>query len=128
MTEHPILEPTDTVHLHRWEPSGTANTTAAFADLVCSDHELLRAEFDAIITANFPDADDGTQCRRPRRAVTIRTHRAASRGIATAPSHRVDRGGDAGGQRPQARQRGPPVVRHDTSAGRQPENHRVDGT
>jgi len=128
MTEHPILEPTDTVHLHRGEPSGTASTTAALADLVCSDHELLRAEFDAIITANFPDPDDGTQRRRPARAVAVRTHRVASRGTAAPPSHRGDRGGGAGGQRPQARQRGPPVVRHDTSTGRQPENHRVDGT
>ena len=61
MTEHPTLEPTDIVHLRAGEPSAAADTTATFTDLVCADHELLRAEFDAIITANFPDAADGTQ-------------------------------------------------------------------
>lgn len=69
MTEHPTPGPTDTVHLHAGEPSAAADTTAAFTNLVCADHELLRAEFDAIIAANFPDAADGTQRRRPTRPV-----------------------------------------------------------
>jgi hypothetical protein len=121
MAEHLILEPTAIVYLHRRDPSGAANTTAAFADLVCSDQELLRAEFDAIVTANFPDSDDGTQRRRPPRAVATRTHRVAARGAAAPALHGFDRGGDTGGQRPQARQRGPPVVRHDTP----PDNQRT---
>jgi len=128
MTEHLILEPTRTVHVHRREPSGAAITTAAFADLVCGDHELLRAEFDAIVTANFADSKDRTQRRRPPRAVATRTHRVASRGAAAPPSHRHDRASDADGRRPRARQRGPPVFRHDTPAGRQSDNHRADGT
>lgn len=120
MIEHPTFEPTDTVRLHHGTPSGAADTTAAFADLVCSDHELVRAEFDAIITANFPDPADGTQRDHPPRTVATRTPRAAPRGAAAPSSHRPERGSVAGGQHPQARQRGPPVVRHDTPAGRQP--------
>ena len=123
MTEHPTFEPTDTVRLHRGEPSGAADTTAAFADLVCNDHELLRAEFDAIITANFPDPADDTQHRSPR-TVATRTPRPAPRGAGTPPPHRPGRSGIARGQHPQARQRGPPVVRHDTPAGRQPDRSR----
>ena len=124
MTEHPTCEATDSVRLHRGEPSGAADTTAAFADLVCSDHELLRAEFHAIITANFPDPADGTQRRRPPRTVATRTHRTASRGADAPSSHRPERGGMASGQHPQARQRGPPLVRHDTPARRQPDRSR----
>jgi hypothetical protein len=40
-------------------PSDTASVRgvhAAFADLVCADLELLRAEFDAIIDASWGDA------------------------------------------------------------------------
>jgi len=46
MTEHPTLGPTDTMHLGADEPSAAADITAAFTDLVCADHELLRAEFE----------------------------------------------------------------------------------
>ena len=53
MTEHPTLGPTDAVHLRAGEPSAAADTTAAFTNLVCADHELLRAEFDAIIAAGW---------------------------------------------------------------------------
>jgi hypothetical protein len=55
MTDHPTLEPTAAVRIRAGEPGGAA-AVAAFADLVCADHELLRAEFDAIIAANFPGA------------------------------------------------------------------------
>jgi len=51
-----------------------APTTEAFADLVCDDVELLRAEFDAIVAAAWPDrptprpgrpcGGDGGRCRR----------------------------------------------------------------
>ena len=107
MTEHPTLEPTDTVHLRAGEPTAAADTTAAFADLVCADHELLRAEFNAIIAANFPDAADGAQRRRPTRPVmtgTGRVPRARRSGPVSAP---CTRGGAAGAQHPRARQRGP---------------------
>jgi len=119
MTEHRTLEPTDTVQPRAGEPSAAANTTtAAFTDLVCADHELLRAEFDAIITANFPDAADGTQRRRPTRPAVPGTDRAARAAPSLAPSvHRPAPGGTAGAQHPRARQRGPPVSRQDSLAG-----------
>jgi hypothetical protein len=109
MTEHPTLGPTDTVHLRAGEPSAAADTTAAFTDLVCADHELLRAEFDAIIAANFPDAADGTQRRCPTRPVVPGTGRGAPRDAPTPSAHGAQRGGTAGAQHPRARQRGPPV-------------------
>ena len=116
MTEHPTLEPTDTVHPRTGEPSAAADTTATFTDLVCADHELLRAEFDAIITANFPDAADGTQHRRPIRPFVPGMGRGAPRDAPTPSAHR-QRGGTAGAQHPRARQRGPPVSRLDGLAG-----------
>jgi len=108
MTEHPTLEPTDTVHPRTGEPSAAADTTATFADLVCADHELLRAEFDAIITANFPDAADGTQ-RRPIPPFVPGMGRGTPRDAPTPSAHRAQRGGTAGAQHPRARQRGPPA-------------------
>jgi len=61
MTDHPTLEPPAAVRVRAGEPSGAA-PAAAFVDVVCADHELLRAEFDAIIAANFPpDVADGPQ-------------------------------------------------------------------
>jgi hypothetical protein len=117
MTEHPTLEPTDTVHLRDGEPTVTADTTAAFTDLVCADHELLRAEFDTIITANFPDAADGTQRRRPTRPVVPGTDRGVPRGGGPTPSaHCAQRGGTAA-RYPRARQRGPPISGLDGLAG-----------
>ena len=104
MTEHPTLEPTDIVHLRAGEPTAAADTTATFTDLVCADHELLRAEFDAIITANFSDAADGTQ-RRPIRPVVPGTGRGTPRDAPTPSAHRAQRGGTASAQHPRARQR-----------------------
>ena len=113
MTEHPTLEPTDTVRLRAGDPTVAADTTAALTDLVCADHELLRAEFDAIITANFPDAADGTQRHHPTRPVVLGLGRGARRDAATPSARRAQRGGTAGAQHPRARQRGPPVSRLD---------------
>jgi hypothetical protein len=112
MTEHPTLGPTATVHLRADEPSAAANTTAAFTVLVCADHELLRAEFDAIITANFPDTAADTQRSRPAR-VMPGTDRAVPRDAPTPSAHRAQRGGAADAQHPRARQRGSPVSRLD---------------
>ena len=117
MTEHPTLGPTDTVHLRADEPSAAADIAAAFTDLVCADHELLRAEFDTIITANFPDAADGTQRRRPTRPVVPRTDRGVPSDAPIRSAHRAQRGGTAAAHYPRARQRGPPVSGLDGSAG-----------
>jgi hypothetical protein len=117
MTEHPTLEPADIVHLRAGEPAGEANTTATFTDLVCADHELLRAEFDAIITANFPEGVDGPQRHRPTRPVGPEAQRAAPRGAPTPSAHRARRRDTGGTQHPRARQRGPPVSRLNGLAG-----------
>ena len=44
-----------------------------FADLACADRELLRAEFDAIIAANFPDNAGLRQRIPPRPTAAIPT-------------------------------------------------------
>ena len=109
MTEHPTLGPTDTVHLHAAAPSAPAETPAPVTNLGSADHELLRAECDPSIAANFPDAADGTQRRRPTRPVVPGTGRGAPRDAPTPSAHRAQRGGTASAQHPRARQRGPPV-------------------
>ena len=121
MTDHPTLEPTAAVRIRAGEPSGAA-PVAAFVDVVCADHELLDAEFNAIIAANFPDAADGTQHRRPTRPVVPGTGRGAPRDAPTPSAHRAQRGGTASAQHPRARQRGPPVSRLDGLADDSPSN------
>jgi len=80
------------------------------ADLACADRELLRAEFDAIIAANFPDTAGRRQRIPPRPTAAVPT--AFTRwppnpsGAPDIPSW-----GDAGTVgRICARQRGPPSV------------------
>ena len=46
-----------------------ADVDARFADLVSADTQLLRAEFDAIIAANFPRTAGRTRRRPPARPV-----------------------------------------------------------
>jgi hypothetical protein len=115
MTDHPTVEPTATVRLCADQRANAAEITAAVVDLICADHELLRAEFDAIIAANLPDAAGAEQRLAPAHTVTTATaplppHRPR----ALAPAHpRRD-----SCNRPQslrARQRGPPVPTHHQS-------------
>ena len=73
MTDHPTVQPTATVRLDADERANAAETTAAFVDLICADHELLRAEFDAIIAANLPDTAGDEQRLAPARRVTTAT-------------------------------------------------------
>lgn len=82
MTEHSTLVRTALVRtvshrkatpvvVHAGGPSGDAAAAATFVDLVCADHELVAAEFDAIITANFPEAAAGPRSHdRSVRALT----------------------------------------------------------
>ena len=109
MTDHPILEPTAAVRVRAGELSGAA-PAAAFVDVACADHELLRAQFDAIIAANFPpDADDGPQPSVPSGSVVTGTARGARPPGPTplSPRRRRDEG-RPGPPDPQARERGPP--------------------
>lgn len=86
------------------------DTAAAFADLVCADHELLRAEFEAIVAANFPDAAPG-QGLRPTGTVRSRTGWMPPRHCPVWCSGRPGPGGVAGLPDVHARQRGPPETR-----------------
>lgn len=57
----------------------TAWAEAALADLVCADEDLLRAEFDALIAANWADSAPGTHPGRfsPRPSAAHRPQRDA---------------------------------------------------
>jgi len=111
MTDHPTLEPTPAVRTRAGEPSGAA-PAGAFVDVVCADHELLDAEFNAIIAANFPDAAGGGQRLRPGTAVTTATRRVSARRILAGPIRRTVRGCAGAARSLRARQRGPPGQPH----------------
>jgi hypothetical protein len=86
MTDHPTPERAALGH----REATTSGTSEAFADLICADAGLLHAEFDAIITANFP-VGGGQRSRLPPRqsrpAVADRPQRPARREpVATAAS------------------------------------------
>jgi hypothetical protein len=114
MSKHPTDESaaSGTVLARAGEPADDATATSAFADLVCADHDLLHAEFDAIITANFRcPAEDPEP---PGSAGPLLT------GTATIPRqrapagfwHRPRRSGRVGTRHPHARARGPPLPLH----------------
>ena len=112
MTGHSTLGPATTVAVCSGA-ADDATTTALFADLVCADHELLRAEFDAIITANFPDPAEGPQPPVPARAVAAVTDRdPGQRRTAGYGPARPGRG-IAGTPHPQPRERAPPTRHSD---------------
>ena len=57
---------TSAVHVAADETAPGAASTATLADVVCADSDLLRIEFEAIIAANFPPADEQHDRRPPR--------------------------------------------------------------
>ena len=115
MTEHPTLEPTATVRLCAGERANaaepTAETTAAFVDLICADHELLRAEFDAIIAANHPDTagDEDRLVPADTTATATATAPRPPRRCRTRSVARPWPDSCACAQNLRARQRGPPA-------------------
>ena len=80
----------------------TRSTEEQFLDLLLADEELLRAEFDAIIAAEWPgpppDLADGRVCGEPDPGAT-RRHRATATRVSAPRRPRVDAS---------ARQRSPP--------------------
>jgi hypothetical protein len=84
MTVMPQIPQTDTVHAIR-------SMDEEFLELLCADEELLRAEFDAIIAAEWPgpppaEPNDGADAaRRPRRA--RRSRQASAAGLPNQPRH-----------------------------------------
>jgi hypothetical protein len=101
--------------------TGTSSPPADLAEVVCADLDLLTLEFDALITANYPDlADRRPDPRPPRRTARLLTRRLPP----TRPSFREWRepppsaGEQADEEGAVARQRGPPAA---TPAGRSSE-------
>ena len=90
MTDHPTLEPPPPCASARVNQQ--APRAAAFADLVCADHELLHAEFDAIIAANFPGAAEHGHPCRPDTTVIATTERVSARRWPTPSDRRSGRG------------------------------------
>ena len=105
MTDHHTLEPAAAVRIRAGEPG----VAAAFADLVCADDELLHAEFDAIIAANFPGAAEHGHPLGPDTPVVVTTERVFPRRWPTPPGRRPGRGSATAVQKLRARQRGPPT-------------------
>lgn len=112
MIGHPTPEPAvpdptvTTVLLRAGGPSRDA--AAALVDLVCADRELLAAEFDAIVAANFPDVVDGPRaCDRSVPALTgadlVPPRRARHRCSLRPPG-----GAGSVARHPRPRERGPP--------------------
>ena len=89
------------------------DTASRFAELVCADPELLRAEFEALIAANYPPGD-GRRCGCPpprKRPPRIDRARPAPRAISSSrPGFLPGRGGRKGrtGADSAPRERGPP--------------------
>jgi hypothetical protein len=107
MTDHPTLQPTAAARVRAGEPPGAA-PAAAFVDLVCADHELLHAEFDAIIAANFPDV--ACHGQRPASDAATTTRPRPARRAPACPGRPAVQARAAVVQNLQARQRGPPGV------------------
>jgi hypothetical protein len=90
---------------------GPTATRSSFAELICADPELLRVEFEALITANYPAGES----RRlpPRQPVRPRTDQAPPTPPTRAPSQSRPRSESDGpanrmGTRRTFRERGPP--------------------
>jgi hypothetical protein len=63
------------------------DTASRFADVVCADPELLRAEFEALIAANYPSGDGHRRSCPPRRKRPLRIDRARPAPRAISSSH-----------------------------------------
>jgi len=108
MIGHPVLETTALVDSCTDEPAGAAAPTGTFIDLVCADHDLLAAEFTAIIAANFA-AVAGTGCRLPRAGTTRTATSVVVRRRGPGFLEQPVQGRAANRTDPRARQRSPPT-------------------
>ena len=90
---------------------GAADTQSVFAELICTDPELLRAEFDALIAANYPSGD-GRRLppRRPGPPWVERTRPKRPTGVSPPSGARSDSDGRTSrvGTDRTIRERGPP--------------------
>lgn len=109
MTGHSTRGPVSAAVVCCGGPADDATVTAAFAELVCADSDLLRAAFEAIIAAAFPDPAEGSQLRGPSVTVATVTDRVAPRDHPGGCGSRHLGGGVAGSASPRPRERGPPI-------------------
>ena len=103
---HPVSAPADTA----LADDALADTRSVFAELVCADPELLQAEFEALIAANYPPGDARTCRQSPRRSGPPRTDRTRPVPPAVCSPRLGPRPGSGGetGTGGVARERGPP--------------------
>ena len=111
---------TGTVVARTGASSGAADSTATFTDLVCADQDLLRAEFDSIIAANFADTTGRPRRLRPDTATA--TAALPPGRTAPPPGRHPARVRVARAQKLRARQRSPPAGQarpavHDVAGG-----------
>jgi len=108
MTDHPCIE----YPAPATDPA-PVDAVGACVELVCGDAGLLRAEFDAIIAANFPGGAGQRHRRPPLRRARLLTERSRPRTPA-GPATAGARSGPArvsAGLRARARERSPPEDR-----------------
>jgi hypothetical protein len=90
----------------------TSSPPADLAEVVRADLDLLSLEFDALMTANYPDLADRPDPRPPRRTARLLTRRLPPTrpylSVRREPSPFADVQADE--ERALARQRGPPVA------------------
>ncbi len=104
---------TDLAFAHRargGSASVPADTPTVFADMICADPQLLRVEFEELISANFPSREHRVTRRGPRRLVCARIEQRRSgvpEGVALAIRHPGPF--SVGGWQCGARERGPPA-------------------
>jgi hypothetical protein len=93
------------------------DTPSVFAKLICADPGLLRAEFEALIAANYPPGDGHHSRRPPRRTRPLRTDR-------TRPAPRaVSSSGQGPCQDPPAGRAGPGPTEPPGNAARPEDTH-----
>jgi hypothetical protein len=77
--------------LHTDALNATRSTDEQFLELLCADEDLLRAEFDAIIAAEWPGPPpaepNGGRRSQPRPRSTRRRARARTAGLPSRPRH-----------------------------------------
>ncbi len=110
MADHNTLDPA-LVHARYGEPPGVAAPDPAYLDAVWADHDLLRAEFDQIIAANFPDVAGSGRRTHPVVTVGTRTPPRPTRRTRSGLPHPPGQDRIDATLRQRARQRSPPAPR-----------------
>ena len=73
MTAHHTVDLTAPRRARSAPVTATAAVPTAFADLICTDPDLLQLEFDSIIAANFPAGTGHPSSRPPMQPAALST-------------------------------------------------------